>query len=179
MRKTISLVPVDEAVLARTAHILGESSAAHQALLDAERRRQAGQDVVIVMAGKSLLVVNIHPGDTYDINKSHAMIDARSLAMHTLMSDRIEKDPALRAKAIETLDRWQAKPNSADPYFNRWRALLHGDLHDLLAMMRSPSQEATAMRQTSPFGEPDFISQKERLDFIKQYTLFPEKDSAL
>jgi hypothetical protein len=100
---------------------------------------------------------------------THAQIDARSLEMHKLMACRIEKDPSLRDKALEILDRWQAKKGASEPYFVKWRALLRGDLKDLLAMMLSPTEEATAKRQTSPFGGPDFISEEERLSLIKKY----------
>jgi hypothetical protein len=52
---------IDEDVLARTALILGESSAAHRAVEDAKARREAGQEVAIVQVGDQLIVLNISP----------------------------------------------------------------------------------------------------------------------
>jgi hypothetical protein len=100
---------------------------------------------------------------------THAQIDARSLEAHRLIADRLEKDPSLRTKALENLDRWEAQNRVSSPYFVRWRALLVGDIQDLLTMMRSPSEDATAMRQAAPFAGPDFISQEERLALIVKY----------
>lgn len=46
----------DEAILARVANIIGDSSAAAQALAEAHRRRKAGESVVIFQAGETLVV---------------------------------------------------------------------------------------------------------------------------
>jgi hypothetical protein len=103
---------------------------------------------------------------------THQQIDARSLEMHQIIADRIEADPSLREKALAILDRWQQDKTAADPYYEKWRALLNGPLADLLAMMRSSSEEATAMRQAAPFAGPTFIAQEERLILIKKYAAY-------
>lgn len=48
---------MDEATLERMAHIVGNQSAACGALADVARRRERGEDPVVVLCGDSLLVV--------------------------------------------------------------------------------------------------------------------------
>ena len=84
---------------------------------------------------------------------THQQIDARSLEMHQIIADRIEADPSLREKALAILDRWQQDKTAADPYYEKWRALLN-------------------MRQAAPFAGPTFIAQEERLILIKKYAAY-------
>lgn len=100
---------------------------------------------------------------------SHEQIDARSLEAHELMARRIERDPSLRRIALATLNRWMERRNASALYLERWRALIEGDLEELLATMRSRSEAAAALRQNTPFGGPDFISNAERFKLIRKY----------
>jgi hypothetical protein len=49
MKKRRNLQVMDEMVLKRTALILGESSAAAKAIVERDRRRAAGEDVICVL----------------------------------------------------------------------------------------------------------------------------------
>ena len=100
---------------------------------------------------------------------SHELIDARSLEAHELMAARIERDPSLRSIALATLDRWMGRRTASAVYLKKWRALIEGDLEELLATMRSRSEAATALRQSTPFGGPAFISNAERFQLIRKY----------
>ena len=64
---------------------------------------------------------------------SHDLIDTRSLEAHVLMASRVEQNPALRGLALETLDRWMARPFAFIPYFQKWRDLLVSERDGLLA----------------------------------------------
>lgn len=50
---------VSEETLHRVARIMGQSSAAADAIKDVERRKAAGEDVVILVRGSAWLVVNL------------------------------------------------------------------------------------------------------------------------
>ena len=100
---------------------------------------------------------------------NHAQIDTRSREAHCLMAARVEKDPSLRQIAVATLERWLETPSASVPYLLRWRELLLGDLHELLAVMRSDGEAATALRQCTPFGGAPFISHTERFQLIRKY----------
>jgi hypothetical protein len=100
---------------------------------------------------------------------AHHQIDARSLEAHILMASRVEKEPSLRAIALTTLDRWMVRSSASTPYFMKWRELLLGDLAKLLAVMRSDSDEAAALRQCTPFGGQPFLSHAERFQLIRKY----------
>ena len=85
------------------------------------------------------------------------------------MASRVEKEPSLRAIALATLDRWMARPSGSTPYLMKWRGFILGDLAELLAIMRSDSDEAVALRQCTPFGGRPFISHAERFQLIRKY----------
>lgn len=57
-RKMPPISLLDEEVVARTAKILGPSSAAQLALDDAKARRNAGQKVIFAQSGQSILVID-------------------------------------------------------------------------------------------------------------------------
>ena len=90
---------------------------------------------------------------------------------HELMAARIERDPSLRSIASwQQLDRWMGRRTASTVYLKKWRALIEGDLEELLATMRWHVPEAaTALRQSTPFGGPAFISNAERFQLIRKY----------
>lgn len=55
--KNLRIELLDEEVVARTAKILGPSSAAQLALDDAKARRERGEEVVLARHGATILVV--------------------------------------------------------------------------------------------------------------------------
>jgi hypothetical protein len=57
MRKGLRVRLVEDDLAERVAFIMGDSSAHAQALRQARDRRAAGEDVVLVTTGKSVLVV--------------------------------------------------------------------------------------------------------------------------
>jgi hypothetical protein len=83
--------------------------------------------------------------------RSHAWIDARSRALHAAVAAKLEADPGLLDIARKNLQRWLARNPS--PALVEWQPLLeHLPLPDLVALLKSSSQEATRLRQSSPFA---------------------------
>ena len=100
----------------------------------------------------------------------HKLIDERSRQMHVLIAERLRRDPSLLARAKENLARWRLT-SSADVYrtLDEWECLLNGDFDHLLSVLVSTDEQATRLRQSSPFAGPQFISEAERLEFIGRF----------
>jgi len=101
--------------------------------------------------------------------RSHEWIDRRSLALDRLIADKIEAQPDLLKRAVETLERWIAQRHPAPPpVLLEWREILRqATLTEILALLRSNSDEARRLRQSSPFC--GILSPEERLALFGQY----------
>jgi len=83
--------------------------------------------------------------------RSHEWIDRRSLALHEAVAARIEAEPELLELARTNLRRWLAA--GGPPVLEEWqRVLACSSLAELLALLRSPGERATRLRQSSPFA---------------------------
>jgi len=83
----------------------------------------------------------------------HRILDARSLAMHCKITQKILRDPDLLDKARENLERWSAK--SADPkpqYLHEWQEILKRPWPEIAEIITSMSEDATRLRSSSPFA---------------------------
>ncbi len=83
--------------------------------------------------------------------RTHEWIDRRSLALHQAVATRLEAQPQLLEVARRNLERWLAtNPTAA---LREWRRILDAaPLADVLELLRSSSDEATRLRQSSPFA---------------------------
>ena len=90
----------------------------------------------------------------------HQRIDARSLALHRAIAEKLRADPSLLAIAHDNLDRWSAVKDHSQPYLDAWRAILQRPLEEVLALMVEDSERMTAMRQSNPF--PGILTPRER-----------------
>lgn len=98
--------------------------------------------------------------------RSHEWIDRRSLALHEAVAAKIEAQPALLDVARSNLRRWMA--STPAPSLREWAELLDaGKLDALLAVLRSPSEEATRLRQSSPFA--GLLTPQERLAILRAH----------
>ena len=87
------------------------------------------------------------------VYSDHQRLDARSLAMHCLVARKLLANPALIARASSTLARWRAQ--AADPvpsYFLEWAHILKGSPGEIAAFLASMREDATRLRQSSPFS---------------------------
>jgi hypothetical protein len=98
----------------------------------------------------------------------HDRIDARSLAMHQRVAERIREQPALMEQARATLRRWRVTVSpAAQPYLQEWERLMDAGLEASLRIAVEDSPHARAMRQASPFA--GLLSNAERFAFIREW----------
>jgi hypothetical protein len=91
----------------------------------------------------------------------HRFLDARSLAMHCRIAQKISRDPDLLNKARENLERWLAKTKGPKPrYLREWRQILERPWPAIAELITSMSEEANRLRSSSPFA--GVLTQEER-----------------
>jgi hypothetical protein len=82
----------------------------------------------------------------------HQRLDARSLAMHCLVARKLLANQAIIAQARITLARWKVRAaNPAPSYFLEWERILGGSPEEIAGFLASMRDDATRLRQSSPF----------------------------
>ena len=82
----------------------------------------------------------------------HRILDARSLAMHCRIAQKISRDPDLLSKARENLERWLVKTKGPKPrYLQEWQQILDRPWPAIAELITRMSEEATRLRSSSPF----------------------------
>lgn len=72
--------------------------------------------------------------------------------MHCLIARKLLADPALIAQARSTLARWRAQAAEPTPsYFFEWGHILEGSPKAIAAFLASMCEDASRLRQSSPF----------------------------
>lgn len=97
----------------------------------------------------------------------HQRLDARSLALHRAIVDKLRANPSLLAIARDNLERWSQQNGRSQPYFDAWRKLLDEPLEELLRLMVEDSERMTAMRQAAPFA--GILTPRERWDIYDRF----------
>jgi hypothetical protein len=83
----------------------------------------------------------------------HRLLEARSLAMHAVIAQKIANDPALLAVARRNLDRWQAqRPKSPPRWLHEWRSILERPWPAVAARLTDLTEDGARLRQSSPFA---------------------------
>lgn len=82
------------------------------------------------------------------------------------MAAKLEAQPQLVDVARANLERW-ARTNPAVALREWWRLLEETPLPALLAFLRSPGEEATRLRQSSPFA--GVLTAEERQSILSDY----------
>lgn len=100
--------------------------------------------------------------------RTYELINARSLAMHRLIADKIRREPQLFDKPKKTLARWldAGSPHSL-PYLQEWQRLLELGIEPSLAVATEDSERAATLRKSSPFT--GVLSVAERAAFLKDW----------
>lgn len=100
--------------------------------------------------------------------RTHQELDARSLALHGLVADKIRRDPALLDRVRANLTRWRglATPNER-PYLDEWARLVDAGLEPCLAVATEDSERAATLRQSSPFT--GILTPRERFAFLGRW----------
>jgi len=98
--------------------------------------------------------------------RSHAWIEQRSLALHEAVAATLEAQPELLEVERANLQRWLSTNHAPVP--REWCQLLDASpLPALLALLRSPDDEAARLRQSSPFA--GLLTPEERRSILKEY----------
>ena len=105
--------------------------------------------------------------------RTHDQIDRRSLALACLVADKLERQPELLDLARHNLERWMAQTEGAPlRAHTEWRELLDRlSPSALLEMLRSDTEEARRLRQSSPFA--GLLSPQERWRILREYETQP------
>ena len=83
----------------------------------------------------------------------HRIIEMRSLAMHCVAAQKIERDPALLKSVRQTLDGWRERYGNQTPRaLNEWRDILSEPWPAIAALITDPGERATRLRQSTPFS---------------------------
>ena len=98
--------------------------------------------------------------------RSHQWIDERSLALHAAVAAKLEAQPELLDVARQNLDRWlSTRPVAA---LREWQAILdRAPLPEVIGLLRTRSEDAARLRQSSPFA--GVLSQSERQSILDTY----------
>ena len=81
--------------------------------------------------------------------------------MHCLVARKLLANPALIAQARSTLARWRARAAEPAPsYFLEWGRILEGSPEEIAAFLASMREDATRLRQSSPFT--NFLTRDDR-----------------
>lgn len=98
----------------------------------------------------------------------HAQLDARSLALHHVIADKLRRDPALFERVRHTLERWRRVVDAGSrPYVDEWQRLADAGIEACLAAAVEESPRGAARRQCSPLGS--VLSHGERFEFFRQW----------
>ncbi len=83
----------------------------------------------------------------------HRILDARSLAMHCKIAQKISREPELLDVARQNLARWSQKSAGENPrYLEEWQKILDRPWMEIAAFITSISDDAIRLRSSSPFA---------------------------
>jgi len=109
------------------------------------RRKAAGlQPVVEWRAVREEAVIPYSP---------HRLAEARSLAMHTVIAQRLLRDSTIIEHARRNLRRWAAqRPGDKPRWMTEWRAILRRPVEEVAGLITEPSERGARLRQSTPFA---------------------------
>lgn len=83
----------------------------------------------------------------------HRLIEARSLALHCVAAQKVERKSALLGEARRTLGRWLRRyPDRPPRALLEWSRLLSKPWPDIARLITGTSEESARLRQSSPFA---------------------------
>jgi hypothetical protein len=95
---------------------------------------------------------------------SHRLLEARSLAMHAVIAQKIDREPALLSIPRSNLDRWsESRENDAPAWLDEWRRIMARPWPEIAALITEPSDEAARLRQSSPFAGVLTATERKRI----------------
>lgn len=85
-------------------------------------------------------------------DRLHELAEARSLALHRAVAERVRQEPELIAAARRRLERWRRQGTLHPDYAAAWAEVLDGDLEGLVGVLTDPGERSSALRQVTPFA---------------------------
>jgi len=82
----------------------------------------------------------------------HRLAEARSLAYHRVIAERVAADLRWLDVARRRIEEWRARRLAGDAYLDAWTELLAGPVEALTAKLTEDSEDARALRQCTPFA---------------------------
>jgi len=82
----------------------------------------------------------------------HRLAEERSLAYHRAVAARLLADPALVDRARARVSTWLTSGDVHAEYARAWERILGASVHSIASSITDDSQEARALRQTTPFA---------------------------
>lgn len=94
----------------------------------------------------------------------HRIIEARSLAMHCVAAQKIERNPALLDQVRRTLKTWRSRYGENTPRaLDEWETILHQPWPGIAAFITDQGERATRLRQSTPFAGVLSARERERV----------------
>jgi hypothetical protein len=95
---------------------------------------------------------------------SHRLLEARSLAMHAVIAEKIQHNPRLLKVAHDNLERWRARWAEQPPtWYQEWNGIMQRSWPEIAAVMTEPSEEGARLRQSSPFAGVLSVAERRRI----------------
>ena len=106
------------------------------------------------------------PGPRNDAMRrsGHARVEARSLAMHRVIAEKLRNNPGLLEAAGENIRRWRRQGVDVTA-FAEWEAILGRGVAETVRVLTDPSEGAARLRQSTPFT--GVLTPKERRRFFE------------
>lgn len=90
---------------------------------------------------------------TGQFHSDHERLEARSLALHSAIVRKIDRDPDLLRIPKRNLKRWRTRSVSPAPiYLDEWSRILRRPWAEIAEFLVSRSEDAIRLRQSSPFA---------------------------
>jgi len=94
----------------------------------------------------------------------HRIIEARSLAMHCLAAQKIERNLALLDQVRRTLETWRSRYGEDTPRaLDEWAVILRRPWPGIAAFITDQGEHATRLRQSTPFAGVLSARERERV----------------
>jgi hypothetical protein len=95
---------------------------------------------------------------------SHRLLEARSLAMHAVIAQKIERDRKLLEIPRNNLKRWRQRWSADAPaWYVEWQEIMRRPWSAIASLITEPSEEAARLRQSSPFAGVLSAQERERI----------------
>jgi hypothetical protein len=116
-------------------------------------------------AGLKPVVSWVSPGRSVRAGySSHRVLEARSLAMHAVIAQKIERDPRLLDVARKNLQRWRARWEGRPPaWHEEWTEIMQRPWSEIAAIITEPSEDGARLRQSSPFAGVLTVTERRRI----------------